>query len=178
MFCSMICGSSHTDSTKKSLNPILSTTISLIICRRSHVELVASNTWKERIKTNKYEEILTSYTILLCNGQHEACLKLNNILTIHTLNNMAQVVILMRYFGGPILTHPGRYALTEVLHSRPQSLWANAQTAPPLGHHCFLWNPSQLIIHLSSYHTTIPALMLCVCVSYKANKQTYKQLSM
>lgn len=46
MFCSMICGSSQTDSTKKSLNPILFTTISLIICRRSHVELVASNTWK------------------------------------------------------------------------------------------------------------------------------------
>lgn len=49
MFCSMICGSSQTDSTKNSLNPILFTTISLIICRRSHVELVASNTWKHKM---------------------------------------------------------------------------------------------------------------------------------
>lgn len=44
IFCSIIPGSSQIDSTKNNLNPILSTTISWIIARRSFVEFVASNT--------------------------------------------------------------------------------------------------------------------------------------
>jgi hypothetical protein len=44
--------------------------------------------------------------------------------------------------------------LTEVLRGFPKYIQENARRVLQLGHECFLPNPSQIIIHLSTIHST------------------------
>lgn len=45
--------------------------------------------------------------------------------------------------------------VTEILHGFLQSLQTNSGPVPKLGNKCFLSHPSQIIVHRSSYHSTL-----------------------